>query len=94
MSLESEKLHGQRAKELLDNPVWEEIWAGMDKYLNTRMMGCNTAKDPEQAADIVRCKQLLVGIRREAVKIAENGQVAEIRMSEIEQSKIQHVFRR
>jgi len=77
---------GIHAKDLIDNPVNKMIWDAMGSYLDAKTLACKT-DDHKQAADIVRCKQLLAGMKREADIIISRGLAAQ-EMEQIKEKKI------
>lgn len=87
-TLEQEALRGRDAKALLDNPVLKNAFERLEAELRNRELKCNTVTSPESAADIIRCKQLLDGIKREFTKLIKNGEVAEIQLQELDKKKV------
>lgn len=88
MSLDNDRIAGQDAQALLDNPVLKKAFDQLEEHLNKRELSLNTAKNPGDAADIIRCKQLLQGVKREIYNIVQTGQVAEIQLKELNKSKM------
>ena len=80
---ELKKLDAEQAKALQNNPVWIDVQKKMEEMLHKRRLNCKTATDPEEAADIIRCEQLLNGIYREIKKYVESGKMAEISLAEL-----------
>lgn len=87
MSLENDRIEGQDAAALLENKVLKKAFEQLEDHLDKRELSLNTATNPGHAADIIRCKQLLSGIKREIYNIVQNGKVAEIQLTELNKSK-------
>ena len=79
-SIEARKFRAQDAKQLLENP------------LLSASMTCEP-DNKDKAQRIVISHQLLAGIKREITRIVQDGNIADVQLSEIEQKK-QNVFQR
>lgn len=88
-------LNGDKAEQVLSNPAYIKAWEQMTAHLDNAILNCKTVNAAD-AADIVRCKQLMVGLRREFERLIESGEVAKIRIKEIERAKtpIERIFKR
>lgn len=54
------KEDAEQAALLLSNTFFQKhIWQAMHKIIDENMLLCNTGKEPERAADLVRYRQLL-----------------------------------
>ena len=93
MSLESAKWKAEDAKRLLEDPMLQDAFKAVASYLDDRALGCDP-DNKEMAQRIVLSKQLLAAIRREIYRHIESGQVASIRIAELEKKKPFSVFRR
>lgn len=96
MELKAKTFRAEDAKQLLDNPVWKTIWGAVNEHLDSKALLCNTAKEPEVAADLVRCKQLVKALEREVHRVIQDGQIAEIQIEELNKKKtpLQRMFLR
>lgn len=92
MEIEQEKIRGRDAKALLENPLLQEAFEAVNSHLESRILGCDV-DNTGQTQRVVLAKQILKGIRREIERIIENGQVAEIQLSELDAKRVS-VFRR
>jgi hypothetical protein len=86
MTPEQRKIHGAEAKQLLDNKHFKEAFEAVDDYLNAAALACSP-DDAAKAQRIVISKQLLQAVKREIVRKIEDGEVAEVQISEIEQRR-------
>lgn len=82
------------AEALQQNRVWRAVWLRLEDYMESRALGCDTNRDPSVAQDIIRCKQLIKALQREAERIIEDGEVAAIQLAEIDKSRKSRIFRR
>lgn len=87
-------LKAQDAEKVLNNPAWKDAWSSMHKSLDRKILNCDTIENKNQAADIVRCKQLLDELEREFTLLIENGQMAAIEIKDAKKSKVERVFNR
>ena len=96
MELKAKQFRAEDARQLLNNDAWKMMWQAMNEYLESKSLACDTAKDPQTAADIIRCKQLLSGLERELHRIIQDGQIAELQLDEMEKKKtpLQRIFAR
>lgn len=93
MSLEQETIHGEEARQLLENRILKNAIARMEQHLEQRALEC--PDDGEAARKVVSAKQILRGIIREIERIVSDGDYAKIQLTEIErQSNIKKIFRR
>lgn len=86
MTPEERRFRGQDAKSLLDNKLYKESFEQVADYLEAQAMACDP-DNKDKAARIVIAKQLLRGLRREIERVIEDGEVAEIQLSELETRK-------
>lgn len=69
---------------MLANPAWKALWANLSDYVERSAQACDVAHDPDKALDIIRCKQVLRSIEREAHRLVQDGQIAEIDAANIQ----------
>lgn len=86
MNEESRRIAGNDARALLDNKLFRSAFDGVAEHLENVALTCNP-DDKEKAQRVVIAKQILAGIKREIVRVIEDGTVAEIQLSEIERKK-------
>lgn len=86
MTLEEERIRGIDAKALLDNRLLKEAFEKVGEHLEAKAMACDP-NDEKRAANIITAKQILKGIKREIERVIEDGEVAEIRIDEMEPKK-------
>lgn len=91
-------ISGKNASKLSENEAVKSVFSSIEGSLDARMMSCNTAKGGDEAADIVRCKQLLAGIKREILQAIATGEYAKTELEEMRKahnlSTIKRVFTR
>ena len=93
MSLEQDQFRAEDAKQLLENKMLKDAFDAVSGYIDQQALACE-ADNKDRAQRIVISKQLLAGIRREIYRHVEEGQVANIRIAELEKKKPFSVFRR
>lgn len=93
MSLEQDRFTAEDAKQLLNNKMLQEAFDAVSGYIDLQALSCEP-DNKDRAQRIVLSKQLLAGIRREIYRHVESGQVANIRIAELEKKKPFSVFRR
>ena len=84
MTLESERILGADAAAVLRNPVVKMAFQRLGEYLDTQILACKP-DDKDQAQRVVLAKQIMIGLKREFERLVEEGEVAEIRLNELEQ---------
>lgn len=86
MTLQDERILGQDAKAILENPVVKQVFKRLEDHVNSKILSCDPDnKEATQRAVITR--QILFGIRREFEKLVQDGEVAEIQLNEMEVKK-------
>jgi hypothetical protein len=93
MSIEQDKLRGREARALLDNPLHKDAVKALNEYIEHKAL----TVDPnnEKAAQVILItKQIAKAYIREFEKLIQNGQVAEIRIDQMEEQKRFKVFNR
>ncbi len=93
MSLEDRTIRAADARQLLENPMFVEAWAAVEKHLNMQALTCDS-DNAQKALRIVISQQLLAGVKREIQRIVNDGMVAEVQLSELEQKRRFSVFKR
>lgn len=93
MSLEQAQFRAEDAKQLLGNKMLQDAFDAVSGYIDQQALSCEV-DNKDRAQRIVISKQLLAGIRREIYRHIEEGQVASIRIAELEKKKPFSVFRR
>lgn len=92
-SPEQRRVIGAEAQQLLDNKHLIDAFESVDHYINERALACDPTK-PEQAVNVINCKQLLAAVRREIERKIADGDMARIEIEQLEQSRIPRMFRR
>jgi hypothetical protein len=96
MSQEQDVITGNDAKHLLDNKLFKGAFNAVADLLDDKALTCDP-DNKEMAQRIIISKQLLAGIRREIERYIDNGYIANIQLSELEQkrqNKLMRYFRR
>lgn len=93
MSPEQVKWKAEDAKRLLEDPMLKAAFDAVSGYIESKTLSCDP-DNREMAQRIVLSKQLLAGVRREIYRYVEEGQVADIRIAEMEKKKLFPMFRR
>ena len=70
-----------------------EAWDAVEKHLNKQALECDS-DNAQKALRIVISQQLLAAVKREITRIVNDGVVAEVQLSEIEQKRKFAIFRR
>ena len=87
MALEEDKNRGRQAKQLLEDPIFREAVDTVEKYLDAKILGCDPDNE-KQTQRVVLAKQIMKGVIRTIETVIANGAVAEIKMSELDVSKV------
>ena len=93
MTPEDRTIRAADARQLLENPMFVEAWAAVEKHLNMQALTCDS-DNAQKALRIVISQQLLAGVKREIQRIVNDGIVAEVQLSELEQKRRFSVFKR
>jgi hypothetical protein len=86
MTPEQRKFLGADAQQLLDNKLYRMAFEKVGAHIEAQALACDP-DNKDKAARIVIAKQLLVGLRREIERVIEDGEVADIQLSELEKKK-------
>lgn len=93
MTLEDRTIRAADAKQLLENPMFVEAWDAVEKHLHMQAITCDS-DNAQKALRIVISQQLLAGVKREITRIVNDGVVAEVQLSELEQKRRFAIFKR
>lgn len=85
-TFDDRRILGADAKHLLDNKLFKAAFSAVADHLEMQAMTCDP-DNKEKAARIVISKQLLAGVKREIVRVIEDGEVAQIQLNELERKK-------
>jgi hypothetical protein len=83
---EDRRIRGNDARHLLDNALLKEAFAAVGEYIDSQALSCQP-DDAARAQRIVISKQLLAAIKREIVRVIEDGDVAEVQIDLIEKAR-------
>jgi hypothetical protein len=90
-SPEQRRIVGAEAQQALENRHWKEAFTAVEAYVIEKVRGC---KDKDQAMQAAITLQLLDALKRELVRKIEDGEVAKVEISQLEQRSALRVFRR
>lgn len=93
MTPEDRRIRATEARQLLEHPMFIEAFDAVEKQLNMQALSCDS-DNAQKALRIVISQQLLAGVKREIQRIVQDGLVAEVQLSEIEQKRKFAIFRR
>jgi hypothetical protein len=93
MSPEERQSKAIEARQFLESPTFKAMFEGVSDSLEAKALSCDPT-DEKRASDIIRCKQLLVAMRREIERVAQDGDFAAFEMAEIQKRGITRIFRR
>lgn len=91
MSSEQAIIRGAQARDLLDNPLLKEAFAAIERHLDQQALSCDP-DNKDQAQRIIIARQIAAGIKRELVRVIEDGSIAQVRLNEI--TKKRGLFKR
>lgn len=80
------RIVGNEAAQLLDNKHFRDAFGAVEDALEVYALSCD-ADNRDKAARIVISKQLLQAIKREIVRKADDGYMAEVEIAEIEKQR-------
>ena len=86
MTPDDRRIKATAARQLLENEMFVGAWAAMEKYLHLQMLSCDS-DNAAKALRIVISQQLLAGVKREISRIVQDGLVAEVQLSELEEKR-------
>lgn len=86
MGLEQSVIDGGKARDLLENPLVKNAFSRVSEYLEKQALACNP-DDAAMTQRVVVSKQIFQAIKREIERVIEDGEIARIRIEEIEAKK-------
>ncbi len=95
-TLENRQFRANDAKQLLENPLLIEAFTTVENAIHNMALSCEP-DNKDKTQRIIISLQLLAGIKRELTKVIDDGIIAKIQLSEIEQKKqfdLMRVFKR
>lgn len=90
--MQAEVMLAADARQVLENQAYKLAFERMSAHLESKALSCDP-DNKEQTQRVILAKQILAGIKREFDRMVEDGQVAEMQLSEIEKRR-KSVFRR
>lgn len=81
------------ARQLLENPLFVKAFAAVEGHLNSAALSCDP-DSKDKAQRIIISQQLLAAVKREVVRVVQDGEVAQVQLSELEQKRKFALFRR
>lgn len=93
MTPEDRRIRATAARQLLENPMFVEAFEAVEKHLQMQAITCDS-DNAQKALRIIISQQLLAGVKREISRIVQDGAVAEVQLSELEQKRKFALFRR
>lgn len=83
LSPQQRRVIGEEAKQLLQNKHFREAFDSVESYLIDQAKGCNP-NDKELTQRVVIAMQLHEALKREIVRKVEDGEMAQIEITELE----------
>ncbi len=93
LSPENRRTIGEEAKQALGNKHWKEAFEAMDGYLLDAARQCDP-DNREKAQRGVIALQIMEGLKRELHRKVQDGEMAQVELSEIEARKTPRRFLR
>ena len=87
------RIIANEASQLLSNKHFREAFDAVAEALEAQAQACN-ADDLAKTQRVVIAKQILTGIRREIMRKAEDGYMAEVEIAELERRRAVRRFAR
>jgi hypothetical protein len=84
--LEQRRARANEARQFMQNPLFKESFGAVADYLHEVALSCNP-DDKDKAQRIIISQQLLESVKREVIRKAEDGDMAEIQISELERKR-------
>lgn len=81
------------ARALLENKLFKDAFVAVNEYLDARALSCDP-DNKETAQRIILSKQLLAAIRREIERCIQDGDIAQVRIAQLERKTIKSIFKR
>ena len=92
MTPEARRIRAADAQHLLDNKLFKEAFSSVEQYLIDKAHSTDT-NDRERTANVVNCMQLLQAVKREIIRVVEDGEVAKIEIEQTEKRKLLRFIR-
>jgi trehalose-6-phosphate synthase len=93
MTPEQRQSQAIAARQFTENPLFKAMFEGVADALESKALLCDPT-DKDRAADIIRCKQLLVAMRREIERRAEDQEFAAFEIEQLQKrSKVRQFTR-
>jgi len=89
--LESERLRGAEAKQLLENKFLKEAFDAAEKSILDQMDEVNI-RDVDMHTRLILARKTVASVRRYIERVIETGQMAELQLQE--PNRVQQFFRR
>ena len=86
-------IDAEEVRQLLDNRHLKRAFQKVAEHLETGALACDP-DNRDQAQRIIIAKQILAGVKREFERAIEDGEVAQVRIREIEKRSKFAVFSR
>lgn len=93
MDLEQERIRGNDAQSLLNNKLLKEAFDRVGHYIEQKALSLDP-NDKEKAVNVIISKQILAGVKREIERVIEDGEMAKVRIEQIEEERKLFKFRR
>lgn len=89
MDLQEQLIYGQQAAEILENPVWKDVWQNYEKQIQQALMA-TPVSDVDALQKAVQALQLMHNLRGMIEQALATGQMADIQLrqkSRLEQAQ-------
>jgi len=95
MTPEDRSIRATAARQILENELFVQAFDAVETHLDMQALGCD-GDNAQKALRIVISKQLLAAVKREITRVVQDGLVANVQISEIEQKRslMQRVMQR
>lgn len=93
MTPEARRFRATDARQLLENPLFVEAFEAVSRQLQMAALTCEP-DNATKAQRIIITQQLLAAVKREITRVVEDGKIAEIQLSELDNRKKFALFRR
>ena len=89
MNLEEQLIYGQQAAEILENPVWKDVWSQYEAQITQQLMA-TPVSDVDALQKAVQALQLMRNLKAMIEQALATGKMADMelrRKSKMEQAK-------
>lgn len=86
MDSEQRRIIGNEARQLLENKHFKDAFTAVAQAIDEKALSCDP-DNKDKAARIIISKQLLAAIKREIERKVEDGEVANVELSELERKR-------